>query len=134
MVKCLLKKSNYILLLFNIRFVRFIFVGGINTLFGYGVFTILILLKVWYPAALFAATVMGVIFNYFTIGRIVFRKKGSEFILRFAAVYAIVYCINLGLLKLINGVLDINILIAQIICIFPVVVLNYFLQKRVVFR
>ena len=116
------------------RFIRFLFVGGINTLFGYGVFSLLILLKVYYPIALFLATVMGVVFNYFTIGRIVFRRKGREYILRFVSVYAVVYFFNLGLLKLLNQVFYLNILISQIICLFPVVLLNYFLQKRIVFR
>ena len=116
------------------RFIRFLFVGGINTLFGYGVFSLLILLKVYYPIALFLATVMGVVFNYFTIGRIVFRRRGREYVLRFVSVYAVVYCFNLGLLKLLNQVFYVNILISQIICLFPVVLLNYFLQKRIVFR
>ena len=134
MINRVIIKSNKILLLFNIRFIRFLFVGGINTLFGYGVFSLLILLKVYYPIALFLATVMGVVFNYFTIGRIVFRRKGREYILRFVSVYAVVYFFNLGLLKLLNQVFYLNILISQIICLLPVVLLNYFLQKRIVFR
>jgi len=56
---------------------RFIGVGLINTVVGYGIYGILILLNVPYLVALLMATIMGVIFNYFSIGRLVFKSRGG---------------------------------------------------------
>ena len=56
---------------------RFIAVGHLNTIVGYAFYGILILLNVPYLAALLVATIAGVIFNYFSIGRLVFRSRGG---------------------------------------------------------
>ena len=75
----------------NSRFIKFLFVGGINTLFGYTSFAILIFLKLDYRIALLIATVCGVLFNFKTIGTLVFKKKSNRLITRFVIVYLLTY-------------------------------------------
>ena len=46
------------------RFVKFLFVGGLNTLFGYVVFALLVLAGLEDQTALVIAYFIGVIWNY----------------------------------------------------------------------
>jgi putative flippase GtrA len=119
--------------IWSIRFFRFLFVGGINSLFGYLVFSIFILLKINKAIALLIATILGVLFNFFTTGRIVFKNKDPRLLIKFFGVYGVTYLINLFFLELFNGH-QINILIAQAILMFPIALLSYFLNRTLVFR
>jgi len=119
--------------LWSIQFFRFLLVGGINTLFGYLVFSALILLKLHYSLASLFGTILGVIFNYFTTGRIVFNHRDAKLIIKFFGVYGITYLVNLFFLNIFDK-LKINMLIAGAILIFPVALLSYFLNKTFVFQ
>jgi putative flippase GtrA len=117
----------------SIRFVRFLFVGGINTLFGYLVFSVFILLQIHYAIASLLATIIGVLFNFFTTGKIVFRNNDPKLLIKFFGVYGIIYLINLLFLKIFDTY-HVNMLIAGAILVFPVAILSYFLNKALVFR
>ena len=119
--------------IWSIRFFRFLFVGGINTLFGYFIFSIFILLQIHYSIASLLATILGVIFNYFTTGRIVFNNSDSKLLIKFFGVYGITYLINLLFLKIFNDH-QVNMLVAGAILIFPMAFLSYFLNKTFVFK
>jgi putative flippase GtrA len=119
--------------LWSVRFVRFLFVGGINTFFGYAVFSVFILLHIHYAFASLISTIIGVLFNFFTTGRIVFRNNDPKLILKFFGVYGIIYLINLLFLKVFDTY-QVNMLIAGAILIFPIAILSYFLNKALVFR
>ena len=73
------------------RFIKFLFVGIINTIFGYSVFAMLIILRLDYRYALLMATIFGVMFNFKTIGILVFKTKNNELIFRFIGVYCVIY-------------------------------------------
>lgn len=117
----------------SFRFIRFLFVGGINTLFGYSVFSVFILLQIHYALASLFSTILGIIFNFFTTGKIVFRNNDPKLIFKFFGVYGIIYLINLLFLKLFDTY-HVNMLIAGAILVFPVAILSYFLNKALVFR
>ena len=119
--------------IWSIRFIRFLFVGGINTLFSYFIFSIFILLQVHYSIASFIALILGVLFNYFTTGRIVFNNSDPKLIFKFFGVYGITYLFNLLFLKIFNDC-QVNMLIAGAILIFPMAFLSYFLNKTFVFK
>jgi len=119
--------------IWSIRFIRFLFVGGINTLFGYFVFSVFILLQIHYSIASLLATILGVLFNYFTTGRIVFNNSDSKLLIKFFGVYGITYLINLLFLKIFDSY-QVNMLVAGAILIFPMAFLSYFLNKTFVFR
>lgn len=119
--------------IWSIRFIRFLFVGGLNTLFGYFVFSVFILLQIHYSIASLLATILGVLFNYFTTGRIVFNNSDSKLLIKFFGVYGITYLINLLFLKIFDSY-QVNMLVAGAILIFPMAFLSYFLNKTFVFR
>jgi len=117
----------------SIQFFRFLLVGGINTLFGYLIFSALILLKFHFSIASLLGTILGVIFNYFTTGRIVFNHRNPRLIIKFFGVYGITYLVNLFFLNIFDK-LHMNMLIAGAILIFPIALLSYFLNKTFVFK
>ncbi len=114
------------------RFVRFLFVGGINTLFGYGMFALFIFLGLHYAAATAVATVIAVLFNFFTTGTIVFKNADPRLIFRFVGVYCVGYLVNVGGLWVFNQ-FSVSNYIAGAILTLPMALLNFTLMKTLVF-
>jgi putative flippase GtrA len=108
-------------------------VGGLNTVFGFTVYSILILLHLHYVLAALLGQICGVLFNFKTTGTIVFKNKDNRLIFRFFAVYLVTYLITIGLLKLFN-INHIGSLVAGAIIIVPIASLSFFLNKRFVFN
>ncbi len=82
------------------RFIAFCLVGGLNTAFGYSVYAALLYAGLRHAWALLIATCAGVVFNFFSTGRLVFGNRDGSRLPRFVAVYAIVYVFNLALIEL----------------------------------
>src|ERR1043165_1001031 len=81
------------------QFVVFILVGGINTVVGYSIFAFFIFLKIsYYLAFLFAAS-LGLIFNFMTTGRIVFKNKDFSLFYKFIIISIIMYFLHLILIR-----------------------------------
>jgi putative flippase GtrA len=119
--------------LWAIPFLRFLVVGGVNTVFGYGVFALLILLGLHYVIAALLATICGVLFNFKTTGTIVFRNKDNRLIFRFFGVYLITYLLNIGLLKIFD-MYGVGSLIAQAIIVLPLAFVSFLLMRKFVFN
>ena len=107
-------------------------VGGINTLFGYGLFALFIFLEFHYAIASFLATALGVLFNFKTTGVLVFRNKDNRLLFRFFGVYGVVYVINVLMLKVLGNV-GFHMYIAGALAIIPLAVLSFVLNKLFVF-
>lgn len=117
------------------KIVKFLYVGIVNTIVGYSIYAILVLLEVPYLASLFIATVVGVIFNYFSIGRLVFKSRDSFVtFFKFVATYGIVYLINAFMLNMAMKHLQINPYIAQALCVPPSVFLSWLLMNYWVYK
>ena len=117
------------------RIVRFLGIGLVNTLFGYGVYAGLIFFKLPYLLALFMATVAGIIFNYFSFGRVVFRVRGGwPVFAKFVIAYAMVYAVNAALLSLLTRGHYFNAYIAQAACVLPSVALSWILMNWWVYK
>lgn len=114
------------------QFFLFLVVGGINTLVGYGIFSLLIFLGLHYALAAFLSTVIGILFNFKTTGMIVFKSKNNKLIFRFLAVYGVTYIINVTYLKILIPYCNVYILGA--ISILPLALISYFLNKKFVFE
>lgn len=127
------KLIDLIKTIWSIRFVRFLFVGGLNTLFSYVIYAILILLNVHYTLATLISTILGIIFNFFTTGSIVFRNRKLSLMLRFFLVYGFTYLVNILLLSFFETK-QVDMLIAGAIVTLPVALLSYFLNAKLVFR
>lgn len=78
------------------KFIRFIFVGGLNTLFGYGIYCLMLFLGFPYIWATLVSHILGVLFNFMTTGVLVFENDDPGLIFRFVISYIITYFINIG--------------------------------------
>ncbi len=115
------------------RFVKFLLVGVLNTLFGYAVFALFVYLGFHYSLASLLSTILGVLFNFRTTGRLVFDNRNNFLLWRFAMAYTVVYGCNVGLLRMMDGY-SVNMYVAGAVVVFPLALLSYFLNKRFVFE
>lgn len=117
------------------RIIKFLSVGVLNTVFGYAVYAILIFVNVPYLTALFVATVAGVIFNYFSFGRMVFHGHGGWFIFgKFVTAYGVVYLVNAALLRALTKDFFFSPYVGQVICIPLSVLLSWLLMNYWVYK
>ena len=65
------------IILKNILIIKYIIIGGVNTCFGYGVYWSLLQLDFNFAFAALLSSVLGVIFNFFTFGQLVFESKND---------------------------------------------------------
>ncbi len=92
------------------------------------VFAVLVVLAVPPQLALLLATILGIAFNYFTTGALVFGDAGPGGLWRFVVVYAACYALNaLGLKHL--TALGIGPLLAQL-ALMPFVVVGTYMSLR----
>lgn len=115
------------------QFLRFLFVGGLNTAFGYALFALFACLGMPYPVAIGLATVLGVLFNYQTTGRFVFSGPARGRLWRFFAVYGAVYLLNVAAVAALLRA-GVNLYVANVLAIPPVVIASFLLQRSFVFR
>ena len=124
---------NTVKKLWESRFIRFLFIGGLNTLFGYGVFSLMIYLGLHYTLSALLSTIAGIIFNFHTVGSIVFNDRRYSLLARFILVYFIGYGLNVFgihfLMKYFN-----NEYISAAILVMPLAVIMFSLHRKFVFR
>jgi putative flippase GtrA len=119
--------------LWSIPFLRFLVVGGINTVFGYSVFALFILIGLHYALAALLATICGILFNFKTTGTLIFKNKDNRLIFRFFGVYLITYLSTIGLLKIFN-MFGVSNLMAGAIIVLPMGIVSFLLMKKLVFK
>lgn len=126
-----LKKKDYL----NQKMAKFIGVGLLNTLVGYAIYALLIVAKIPYFYALLVATVAGVTFNYFSIGKLVFKSGGGPIIYyKFIAAYGLIYFTNVIGLELAIKYFKTSPYFGQALCVPPSVVLSWLLMSYWVFK
>jgi putative flippase GtrA len=113
--------------------VTYVLVGILNTIFGYSLFAFFIFLQIHYAAAVLFATVIGVLFNFKTIGGLVFKSHNNALIFRFVAVYVIVYVINVAGLKVFDSY-GVDMYLAGFLMLFPATAVSFTLHNWFVFR
>lgn len=115
------------------KFLKFLIVGVINTIFGYSVFAIIIWLNFHYSFAALVATILGILFNFKTIGHLVFGNDDNTLIFKFVGVYTFTYLLNVVFLTIFN-VLKLNMFFAGAILILPLAVISFIVNKKFVFK
>ncbi|MCX6238351.1 MAG: GtrA family protein [Bacteroidia bacterium] len=115
------------------KLILFFVVSGLNTVFGYGLFALLIFIGIIYPLALLISTIAGILFNFKTIGVVIFKNHNNILIFKFLGVYGITYLCNLGGLALFKS-FEINIYLSGAILLIPVGLLAFILNKIFVFK
>lgn len=127
------KLTNLFLYFWKNTFFRFLFIGGVNTVFGYSVFSILVFFRVHYSLALLLATILGVLFNFKTLGMVVFRDGDNRKIFRFVLVYVILYFVNVGIVGTVKH-FGVSTYAAGAIAVLPVALLGFILNNRFVYN
>jgi putative flippase GtrA len=115
------------------RMLMFLAVGVVNTVVGYGLFAAFFLTTQSHRVAAVGAYVVGIIFNFFSTGRLVFKSRTVSALLPFVAGYLVILGANLALLEVLVG-LGLNALIAQAVSLPPLVAASYLINSRIVFR
>jgi len=114
---------------------RYLFTGVINTVFGYSVYSGLVFLGLGYSFSLLIATVTGVVFNYYTFGKVVFNTShDTSRLFKFIFCYVITYCLNLLMLSFLISFMELDLYISQALCIPPSFIINWFLFKFWVYK
>ena len=113
---------------------RFLAAGVANTVFGFAVYSGLVVAGVPVAVALLVATVTGVFFNFLTFGAIAFRRLEATRLPRFALAYALIYLFNLALLEAVRRLTPLGDVVAQLACLVVVAPAAYMLLKTRVFQ
>jgi len=115
------------------RFIRYLAVGGLNTVFGYAVFALLVYTGLAYQWAVLCSTILGVLFNFFTVSRLVFKSKKNALIAKFVVSYGLVYGANV---LLIGFLLDrgLTAYTSQLLCVPLIVTVSYSFNRFFVFQ
>ena len=114
------------------RFVKFLGVGGLNTLFGFAVYALFALTELSTFMVLLVSNIAGITFNFFTTGGFVFRDLGLARVPRFLISYGAIFVINLKLLEWLAPLYGGRIW-AMAIIVLPMALLSYFIQAWFVF-
>ena len=120
-------------LLLDRTFITYVLVGVLNTAFGYSMFAMLICVGFHYTIAVLIGTLLGVLFNFKTIGKLVFKQNDNSLIFRFVTVYIITMVLNIAGLRLYKNYND-NLYLAGILMLIPLTVISFILHNRFVFR
>jgi len=111
----------------------FIMVGILNTIVGYLLYAFFLLCGLNYSFALGLATVLGVLFNFKTIGAMVFKNKNNLLIFRFITVYIITFSANLLLIGFLIT-RGLSAFMAGALIIIPLAAISFLLNKYFVFK
>lgn len=112
---------------------RFLIAGAANALFGFVLYSALILLGLPLALALLVATFAGVFFNFATFGGYTFRRLEVRRLPRFLAVYGTLYLCNLAMIEGLRAATGLGPIVAQFACIAVIAPVMYMLLKARVF-
>lgn len=115
------------------RLAGFILVGILNTAFGYALFAVIYWASGSYRLAIVLATIIGVLFNFFTTGRLVFGNRSYKALAAFVLGYAGVCVLNVVLVDIIVAYGH-SPLIAQLVSMPALVAASFLINDRLVFR
>lgn len=110
---------------------RYYKVGVINTLFGYGIYALLLSMGLNMYAAQIIGHIIGVAFNYFTYSRHVFQDVSASK-LRFILSYTLNYAVGLIFLAL-SAIILPSPYLAGLLAMVITSIINFIVLRRYVF-
>lgn len=113
--------------------ILFVVTGIINTIFSLVLYNLLLLTGLNYFYALTIATILGVLFNFKSIGKLVFKVDNNQLIIKFVLVYLFLYFVNLLAIKILTSH-KIDAHTAGLITIIPAAGISFLLNKYWVFK
>lgn len=115
------------------RALRFFVVGLLNTAFGYAIFYFIWRATLDSIVAAGVSTALGALFNFLSIGRLVFGSSDSRFLGRFIAVYAALFIVDALALRALEH-FGADAALAQAALTPVLATLSYLLNRDFVFR
>ena len=108
-------------------------VGLLNSIFGFLVFIIFAFtgLSTW--KVLLISNLIGILFNFFTIGNFVFFEAKISQIPKFLISYIVIYLTYLGLITYLEPIFSSRI-VAMGIIVVPIAILTYLIQRFFVYK
>ena len=119
---------------FERKFVKFLFVGFMNTVFSYIIYAICVTILSRPTLSLAVSYVIGILFNFQTTGRIVFKNSDNKLIVKFFLCYITTFFINRYLLDTLVVDFHVDKYLSQAILVFPIAMLSFLLLKNFVFK
>ncbi len=115
------------------QIINFILVGIVNTIFGYSIYALFLTLGFNYIWAVLFATILGILFNFKTIGKYVFDSHKNNLIFKFFSVYAIVFIVNILIIKIFKTI-GFDDYISGAFALIPSATVSFVLNKFYVFE
>ena len=117
----------------NIQVIRFLCIGALNTLFGFTIYSLLIMLGFSLSAAIIVSTIAGVLFNFLTYGKFVFMNLSKTVFPKFILFYMFLTSINYALLLGLKGI-GLGPIFSQLILLPAITSFGYFGMKKIVYN
>ncbi len=117
----------------NSRALRFFLVGAVNSIFGFLVFSALVLFGAGNLPALVGGNLLGLVFNFFSTGGLVFKNLSPSNIPKFVGCYIAMLAINTIALNIFAPLLGSRIG-AQALLTLPMAGIAYAVMSLWVFR
>lgn len=114
------------------QLLRYLSVGAANTLFAYALYAFGLVIGLPYELASLGALVVGIIVSFATQGRLVFATHLRGRFLLFTASWAVLYLINITLIRTLHWA-GLDFYLAGLAAAIPVTVLSFMLQRGIVF-
>lgn len=112
---------------------RFILAGIVNTLFGWTIFSTLIILGMNVKVSLFSGMVFGILFNYMTIGGYAFKKFSKLIFFKFILSNIFIYFLNILMLSLVQKKIE-EVILGQFLLLPLLATISFIIMKKVVFK
>ena len=124
--------------LFSDQRSRYLMIGGVNTVFGFALFTVLYLTLEGYFSDLTIfvfSQMIAVMFSHFTQRKFVWVSEVSYRyeLFKFATTYLFISVLNLGLLAIAINVMHLPVLQSQYLIGILLITISYWLQRKFVF-
>jgi putative flippase GtrA len=117
---------------FNREFIRFILVGGVNTLITFGIYALLLLVMP-YLVAYTTTYVIGIFFSYLLNTRFVFKGSfGIKKALQYPLVYLVQYLVGLVALYILVDNFNINRLLASPLIILVTIPVTFLMSRWII--
>ncbi|WP_129101905.1 GtrA family protein [Arcobacter sp. F2176] len=118
----------------NAKFIKFIFVGVLNTIFSYIIFVLIFYFSNNKEVTLTLSFVIAIIFNYLMISKYVFDDKKALYkLLKFFLVYLLLYIVNIVHLKVTVDFYGLNVYLAQFLTLLYLPLLSFYINNKYVF-
>ncbi len=118
--------------------IRYGICGGITTGINFGIFCLLIECNVYYIFANVTAYYISVIINFFFNRKLVFsekkEKKGTKMFLEFLYLRTLSLFVDTCLFYLLVSILQLNVYISRIGLSGAIIIINYVVSKKRIFR